>query len=149
MFYIIDNFLKSYIFLIFWNCFGKWNLMLAKLSLLYFFLISIYKIKQRCWLASCVVRKEFLCWVRPSLAQDVKSSSCCSQCNVLHQWMAQRQVCPVSVYCDCVGCHVLCMWHDIQIWPHNNQSITAKRRARDRERGLHTDYLLWFIWCLI
>ena len=26
-----------------------------------------------------------------------------------HQWIAQRQVGPVSVYCDGVGCHVLCL----------------------------------------
>ena len=29
--------------------------------------------------------------------------SCVFQCDVPHQWIAQRQVGPVSVYCDGVG----------------------------------------------
>ena len=33
------------------------------------------------------------------------------QCDFPHQWIAQRQVCPVSVYCDGFGCHGLCLWH--------------------------------------
>ena len=35
--------------------------------------------------------------------------SCVFQCDVPHQWIAQRQVGPMSVYCDEVGCHVLCL----------------------------------------
>ena len=33
-----------------------------------------------------------------------------------HQWIAQRQVCPVSVYCDGAGCLVLCLRHGIPVW---------------------------------
>ena len=52
------------------------------------------------------------------------------QCDVPHQWIAQRQVGPVSVYCDGVGCHVLCLQHDIPIWQHIGQSTIATRRPR-------------------
>ena len=34
-------------------------------------------------------------------------------CVFPHQWIAQRQVSPMSVYCDRVGCHVLCLQHYI------------------------------------
>ena len=34
--------------------------------------------------------------------------SCVFQCDVPYQWITQRQVGPVSVYCDGVGCLVLC-----------------------------------------
>ena len=37
------------------------------------------------------------------------------QCDVPHQWIAQRQVDPVSVYCDEMGCHVLCLRHGIPV----------------------------------
>ena len=40
---------------------------------------------------------------RPGLTQDIKMGSCVFQCDVPHQWIAQRQVSPVSVYCDGVG----------------------------------------------
>ena len=33
--------------------------------------------------------------------------------------------CPVSVYCDGVGCHVLCLLHGIPVWLHNDKSTTA------------------------
>ena len=42
-------------------------------------------------------------------------NSCVFQCDVPHQWIAQRQVGPVSVYCDGAGCHVLCLQHDIPV----------------------------------
>ena len=47
------------------------------------------------------------------LTQDIKMGSGVFQCDVPHQWIAQRQVGPVSVYCDRVGCHVLvsAAWH--------------------------------------
>ena len=32
------------------------------------------------------------------------------QCDVPHQWLAQRQGGPVCVYCDGLGCHVLCLY---------------------------------------
>ena len=50
------------------------------------------------------------------------------QCDVRHQWIAQRQVGLVSVYCDGVGCYVLCLRHDIPVWQHNGQSTTATSR---------------------
>ena len=44
--------------------------------------------------------------------------------------MFQRQVGPVSVYCDGVGCHVLWLWHGIPVWQHIGQSTTATSRPR-------------------
>ena len=41
-------------------------------------------------------------------------------CDVPHQWIAQ-QVGPVSVYCDGVGCCVLCLPHGIPVWQHIGQ----------------------------
>ena len=38
------------------------------------------------------------------------------QCDVPRQWIAQRQVGPVSIYCDGVGCHALCLRHGIPVW---------------------------------
>ena len=40
---------------------------------------------------------------------------CVFQCDVPHQWIVQRQVIPVSVYCDEVGCRVMCLWHGIPV----------------------------------
>ena len=41
-----------------------------------------------------------------------KMGSCVFQCDIPHQWIAQRQVGPVSVYCDGMGCHVVsAAWH--------------------------------------
>ena len=51
--------------------------------------------------------------------------SCVFQCDVPHQWIAQQQVGPMSVYCDGVGCHVLCLRHGIPVWQRIGQSITA------------------------
>ena len=51
-------------------------------------------------------------------------------CDVPHQWIAQRQVGPVSVYCDGLGCHVLCLWHGIPMWQHIGQSTTVTSRHR-------------------
>ena len=51
--------------------------------------------------------------------------SCLFQCDVPHQWIAERQVGPVAVYCDGVGCHVLCLQHGIPVWQHIGQSTTA------------------------
>ena len=64
------------------------------------------------------------------LTQDIKMGSCVFQCDVPHQWIAQRQVGPMSVYCDGVGCHVLCLWHGITVWQYIGQSITATSRHR-------------------
>ena len=52
------------------------------------------------------------------LTQDIKMGSFVFQCDVPHQWIAQRQVGPVSVYCDRVVCHVLCiLWWDMVSCP--------------------------------
>ena len=44
---------------------------------------------------------------RSGLTQDIKLGSCIFQCDVPYQWIAKRQVGPVSVYLDGVGCHVV------------------------------------------
>ena len=67
---------------------------------------------------------------RSGLTQDIKMGSCVFQCDVPHQWIAQRQVGPVSVYCDGVGCRVLCLRHGISVWQHIGQSTTATSRHR-------------------
>ena len=67
---------------------------------------------------------------RSGLTQDIKMGSCVFQCDVPHQWIAQRQVGPVSVYCDGVGCRVLCLRHGISVWQHIGQSTTATRWHR-------------------
>ena len=63
-------------------------------------------------------------------SDPIKVGSCLFQCNVSHQWIAQWQVSPVSVYCDGVGCHVLCLRHgiNISVWQHIGQSTTATSR---------------------
>ena len=67
---------------------------------------------------------------RSGLTQDIKMGSCVFHCDVPHQWIAQRQVGPVSVYCDGVGCRVLCLRHGISVWQHIGQSTTATSRHR-------------------
>ena len=67
---------------------------------------------------------------RSGLTQDIKMGSCVFQCDVPHQWIAQRQVGPVSVYCDGVGCRVMCLRHGISVWQHIGQSTTATSRHR-------------------
>ena len=67
---------------------------------------------------------------RSGLTRDVKMGSCVFQCDVPHQWIAQRQVGPVSVYYDGVGCRVLCLRHGIPVWQHIGQSTTATSRHR-------------------
>ena len=67
---------------------------------------------------------------RSGLTQDIKMGSCVFQCDVPHRWIAQRQVGPVSVYCDGVGCRVLCLRHGISVWQHIGQSATATSRHR-------------------
>ena len=58
--------------------------------------------------------------------------SCVFQCDVPHQWIAQRQVGPMFVYCDRVGCHVLYLRHGIPVWQHVSQRTTAtSRHCRD------------------
>ena len=46
---------------------------------------------------------------RSGLTQDIKMGICVILCDVQYQWIAQRQVGSVSLYCDSVGCHVLCL----------------------------------------
>ena len=107
---------------------------------------------------------------RSGLTQDIKMGSCVFQCDVPHQWIAQRQVGPASVYCDGVGCHVLCLRHDISvcgstlvkvpllqagtvaIWPQmfqsvviqtNKQSIQQKRYCFPYQTYSYT--IIWFL----
>ena len=65
---------------------------------------------------------------RLGLTKDIKMGSNLFQYDVSHQWIAQRQVGLVSVQCDGVGCHVLCLWHGIFVWQHIGQSTTATSR---------------------
>ena len=57
---------------------------------------------------------KFYCWTgrisRSGLTQDIKMGSCVFQCEIPHQWQAKPQVGPVSVYCEGVGCHDLCLY---------------------------------------
>ena len=76
----------------------------------------------------CVEGRGRISWSR--LTQDIKMGSCVFHCDVPHQWIAQRQVGPVSVYCDGVECRVLCLRHGISVWQHIGQSITATSRHR-------------------
>ena len=64
------------------------------------------------------------------LTHDIKMGSCVFQCDVPHQWIAQRQVGPVSVYCDGMGCHVLWLRHGISVWQPIGQNSTATSRHR-------------------
>ena len=50
---------------------------------------------------------------------------CVFQCDVPHLWIAKQPVGPVSVYCDGLGCHVLCLRHGIPVCQHIGQSISA------------------------
>ena len=50
-------------------------------------------------------------------------------CDVPHQWIAQWQVNPMSVYCD--GCHVLCLRHGIHVWQHIVTTATSRHRCDD------------------
>ena len=51
--------------------------------------------------------------------------SCVFQCDVPHRRITHSQFGPVLEYCDWMGCHVLCLWHDIPVWQHLGQSTTA------------------------
>ena len=76
----------------------------------------------------CVEGRGRISW--PGLTQDIKMGSCEFQCDVPHQWIAQQQAGPVSVYCDGVGYRVLCLLHRIPMWQHIGQSTTATSRHR-------------------
>ena len=76
----------------------------------------------------CVEDQGRISWL--GLTQDIKMGSCVFQCDLLHQWRAQRQVGPVSVYCDGGGGHVLCLQHGNPVWQHIGQSTTATSRNR-------------------
>ena len=53
----------------------------------------------------CVEGRGRICQL--CLTQDIKMGSCIFQCDLPHQWIAQRQVHPVSVYFDRVGSRVM------------------------------------------
>ena len=74
----------------------------------------------------CVEGRGRISW--SGLTLDIKIGSCVFQCDVPHQWIAQRQVGPVPVYCDWVGCRVLCLQHGISVWQYIGQSTTATSR---------------------
>ena len=57
--------------------------------------------------------------------------SCVFPCDVPHQWMAQRQVGPVCVYCDGVVCHVLCLRHGI-FWAAHWSKYYCYKQAPSR-----------------
>ena len=69
---------------------------------------------------------------RSGLTQDTKMGSCVFQCDVPHQWIAQRQAGPVSVYCDEMGCHVLlsAAWHS-SVAAHWSSTTATCRHCRD------------------
>ena len=67
-------------------------------------------------------------WCVWKVRSDIQIGSSIFQCDVPHQWITQRQVVPVSVYCDGVGCHVLCVWHGIPVWQHIGQSTNVTSR---------------------
>ena len=53
-----------------------------------------------------LIRIKVICiGTRSNVDTPIKLGSCAFQCEVPHQWIAQRKV--KSVYCDGVGCHVL------------------------------------------
>ena len=76
----------------------------------------------------CVEHRGRISW--SGLTQDIKMGSCVFQCDVPHQWIAQRQAGPVSVYCDGVGFHILCLRHGIPVLQHIGQSTIATSRHR-------------------
>ena len=88
--------------------------------------ISIIKLSVR-WCVCVEVRVRIS---RSGLTEDIEMGSCVFQCDVPHQWIAQRQVGPVSVYFDGVGCHVLRLRPGIPVWQHIGHSITATSRHR-------------------
>ena len=67
---------------------------------------------------------------RSGLTQDIKKGNCVFQCDFQYQRIALRHVGPVSVYCDGVGYHVLCLRHSIPVWQHIGQTTTATSRYR-------------------
>ena len=66
---------------------------------------------------------------RSGLTQDIKMGNYVFECDVSHKWIAQRQVGPVSVYCDGVGvwCSVSAAWHSC-VAAH--WTITTSRHRR-------------------
>ena len=65
---------------------------------------------------------------RLGLTHDIKMGSYVFQCDIPHQWIAQQQIDPVSVYYDKWGVMSLCLQHDIPVWQHIGQSTTATSR---------------------
>ena len=98
-----------------------------KMELVRYFLLSfrLHKVERS---LGCVEGRGRIC--RSGLTQDIKMGSCVFQCDVPHQWIAERQVGPVSVYCDGVGCRVLYLRHGTSVWQHIGQSTTATSRHR-------------------
>ena len=72
-------------------------------------------------------------WIpRSGLTRDIKMGSGVFQCDVPYQCIAQRQIGSVSVYCDGVGCHVMCLRHGFPVLQHIGGSNTdTSRQGRD------------------
>ena len=95
----------------------------------------------------CVESQGRISW--SVLTQDIKMGSCVFQFDVPHQWIAQRQVDPVSVYCDRVGvtCPVSAAWHScvapllqagtITIWPQMFKSDVKPKQTNKLIDALH------------
>ena len=64
-------------------------------------------------LALCVRGQECHFSVVPN--KDINIGSCGFQCDASNQWIAQREVGPMYVDCDGMGCHVLCLRHGIPV----------------------------------
>ena len=102
---------------------------------------------------------------RSGLTQGIKMGSCVFHCDVPHQWIAQWQVGPMSVYCDGLWCHVLCLRHGISVWQHIVTTATSRHCCDDlrclkatlnpnkktnRQTSTHIhSFIRIFIFCLI
>ena len=93
---------------------------------------SILKLSVR-W---CVYGRERIS--RSGLTQDIKTGNWVFHCDVPHQWVAQRQVGPVSVYCDMMECHVPCLRHDFPVWQHIGQSTTVGTATSRHRRDMNS-----------
>ena len=108
-------------------CSFSTNIFLAKITLVFF---------KNCHIVIRFISSFEMDWIQyiimkiVKVGEDIELGSCVFQCDVPHQWIAQRQVGPVSVYCNGMGCHVLCLWHGISVWQGIGQSTTTTSRHR-------------------
>ena len=64
--------------------------------------------------------------------QDIKMGSCVFQCDIPHQWIAQRKVGYMPIYCGRLECHVQCLRHGIPVWQHIGQKYHCYKQAPSR-----------------